>query len=147
MIHKAMKQIMNATGDLYGGRFRLLAAGYSIFYASLIQTIHNLWEWKRISGTDVTKCYQRAAGIALLIADELEKNLYTEYFLHIINDDKKRLKFESFEDEKELSIHFAINFLQWMELKLTSTTDEWFFMSLNYVYIMNLYRTFRLSVI
>ena len=53
----------------------------------------------RIIGTDVTKFYQQADGIALLIADELGKKLYTSYFLQIINDDEKRLTFESFEDE------------------------------------------------
>ena len=76
----------------------------------------------------------------------MEKNIYTEYFLHIINDDEKRLKFDIFEDEKELCVHVSRNFLQWMELKLTSTTDKCFCMSLNYAYIMNLYRTFRLLV-
>ena len=122
MIHKAMKQIINVTGDLHGGCFHFLAAGCSLFYASLIQPIQNLLGWKRISGTDVTHFYQQASGIALLIVDELQKNLYTEYFLHIINDDEKRLKFDIFEDEKELSVHVDINFLQWMELKRTSTT-------------------------
>ena len=146
MIYKATKQIINVTGDLHGGWFYFLAAGNSIFYASLIQPIHNLLGWKRISGTDVTKCYQQAAGIDILIADKLEKNLYAEYFLHIITDDEKRLKFESFEDEKELSVHVARNFLQWMELKQTSTTNKRFCMSSNYVYIMNFYRTFCLSV-
>ena len=112
MIHKSMKQIINVTGNLHGGCFHFLASGYSLFYASLIEPIQTLLGWKRISGTDVTKCYQHAAGIALLIADELEKNLYTEYLLHVINDDKKRLKFESFEDEKYLSVHVARNFLE-----------------------------------
>ena len=77
MIHKEMKQIINATGDLHGGCFHFLAAGYSLFYALLIQTIQTLLVWKRISQTYVTKCYQQAAGISLLIVDELDKNLWT----------------------------------------------------------------------
>ena len=93
-------------------------------YQAIVQHIQTLLVWNHISGTDFTKCYQRAAGLALLIVDELQKNLYTAYFLHIINDDKKRLKFESFEDEKYLSIHVAINFIQWMELERTFTTDK-----------------------
>ena len=76
----------------------------------------------------------------------MEKNLYTAYFLHIINDDEKRLKYDSFEYEKELSVHVARNFLEWMELKRKSSTDECFCVPLNYVYIMNIYWTFRLSV-
>ena len=71
MIHKAMKQIINVTGDLHDGCFHFLAAGYSLFYASFIQPIQTLLGRKRISGTDVTKFYQQAAGLALLIADEL----------------------------------------------------------------------------
>ena len=71
MIHKAMKQIINVTGDLHGGCFHFLAAGYSLFYASFIQPIQTLLGQKRISGTDVTRFYQQAAGLALLIADEL----------------------------------------------------------------------------
>ena len=30
-------------------------------------------------GTDVTKCYQQAAGIALMICDELERHLFGTY--------------------------------------------------------------------
>ena len=100
MIHKAMKQIINVTVDLHGGCFHFIASGYGLFYASLIQLIQTLLGWKRISVTDVPKCYQQAVDLALLIADELEKSLYTSYFLHMINDDKKGLKFESFEDNR-----------------------------------------------
>ena len=53
MIHKVTKQIINVTDDIHGGYFHFLAAGYSIFCASLIQSIHNLLGWNCISGTDV----------------------------------------------------------------------------------------------
>ena len=95
-----MEQIINVTGDLHGGCFNFLSAGYSIFYACLIQPIQNLLGCKHISGTDVSNCYQQAAGLALLIADELENSLCTACLLHILNDHKNRLKFESFKDEK-----------------------------------------------
>ena len=51
MIHKAMKHMINVTGDLHSGCFHFPVAGYSLFYASIIQTIHNLLGWKHISGT------------------------------------------------------------------------------------------------
>ena len=100
MIHKAMKHIINVTGNVYGGCFHFVTDGYSISYASLVQKVQALLGWKRIIGTDIIKCYQQADVISLLIEDELERNLYTAYFLHIINDDEKHLKFKSFEDEK-----------------------------------------------
>ena len=56
------------------------------------------------------------------------------------------MNFESFDDEKELSFHVAINFFELMELKRTFNTDECFCMSLNYVYIMNIYWTLSLSM-
>ena len=125
MINKAMKQIINVTGNLHDGCFHFLAAIYSLFYASLVQTIQTLLVCKRISGTDVTKCYQQAAGLALLIVDELEKKLYTAYFLHIINYDEKRLKFDIFEDENScLFMLSSISFSGWsLKEPLPPTSD------------------------
>ena len=125
MINKATKQIINVTGDLHGGCLHFLAAGYSLFDASLIQTIQTLLELKCIIGTYVTKWYQQASGLALLISDELENNLYTAYFLHIVNDDEQRLNFEIFEDENScLFMLSSISFSGWsLKEPLPPTSD------------------------
>ena len=74
-VAKGMQQIIHVPGDLHGGCFHFLSAIYSLYYAALIQPIQALIGWKRIKGTDVTKCYQQAAGLAMMITGELEKHL------------------------------------------------------------------------
>ena len=80
ILKKALSRIVHVTGDLHGGNFHFLAAVYSVFYGSLIQPIQTLLGWKRIRGTDVTKCYQQAAGLAILISDIIKKHLFDEFF-------------------------------------------------------------------
>ena len=71
MFRKALSRVVVVTGDLHGC-FHALMAVYSLFYAAIIQPIQTLLKWKRIVGTDITKCYQQAAGLALMICDETE---------------------------------------------------------------------------
>ena len=74
MLRKAMSRVVVVTGDLHGC-FHALMSVYSIFYGSLIQPIQTLLKWKRIKGSDITTCYQQAAGLALMISNEIEKQL------------------------------------------------------------------------
>ena len=75
MVRKALGQVIHVTGNLHSGRFHFLAAIYSLFYGSFIQFIQLLLGWKCIHRSDVTKCYQQAAGLVLMAADEMEKKL------------------------------------------------------------------------
>ena len=81
-----MQQITHVPGDLHGGCFHFLSAIYSLYYAALIQPIQALIGWKRIKGTDATKCYQQAAGLAMMITGELEKHLFHHYSDEISGD-------------------------------------------------------------
>ena len=74
MLRKAMSRVVVVTGNLHGC-FHALMSVYSIFYGSLIQPIQTLLKWKRIKGSDITTCYQQAAGLALMTSDEIEKRL------------------------------------------------------------------------
>ena len=74
MLRKAMSRVVVVTGDLHGC-FHFLMSVYSIFYGSLIHPIQTLLKWKRIKVSDITTCYQLAVGLALMINDEIEKNL------------------------------------------------------------------------
>ena len=74
MLSKAMSRVVVVTGDLHGC-FHVLMSVYSIFFGSLMQPIQTLLKWKRIKGSDITTCYQQAAGLALMISDEIEKQL------------------------------------------------------------------------
>ena len=78
--------MIHVPGDLHGGCFHFLSAIYSLYYGALIQPIQALVGWKRIKGTDVTKCYQQAAGLAIMIASELEKNLLNAYMHEVWTD-------------------------------------------------------------
>ena len=79
MIRRALGQVIHVIGDLHGGRFHFLTTIYSLFYGSLIQYIQVLLGWKQIRGSDETKCYQQAAGLVLMTADEGDKLLITAY--------------------------------------------------------------------
>ena len=80
MIKEALGQVINVTGDLHGGLFHFLSATYSLFYPCLIQPVQQLLGWKRICGSGVTECYQQAAGLTTMIADELERQFLAAYF-------------------------------------------------------------------
>eukprot|EP00957_Ditylum_brightwellii_P211380 15366112-Ditylum_brightwellii.AAC.1 len=86
VIRAAMKQVINVTGDLHAGCFHFLSSVYSIFYGALMQPVQVLLGWKQIRGTDVTKRYQQAAGLVLMITDELERHLIATFFDYILND-------------------------------------------------------------
>ena len=86
MIKHAMGQVIHVTGDLHGGLFHFLSAIYSLYYGTLIQPIQIMLGWKRISGTDVSKCYQQAAGLVLMICDEFERQLILHYFNDVFSN-------------------------------------------------------------
>ena len=73
----------------------------------MIQPIQALISWKRIKGTDVTKCYQQAAGLAILIIGELEKHLFHHYTNEISGDLDEVSKMLDIRDPKGLAIHMA----------------------------------------
>eukprot|EP00957_Ditylum_brightwellii_P177456 13516422-Ditylum_brightwellii.AAC.1 len=69
----AKDQVANVMGDLHAGCFHFLSSTYTAFYGALIQQFQAVLGWKQIKGSDMTKCYQQAAGLAIMIADELEQ--------------------------------------------------------------------------
>ena len=62
IIQKALKQVVNVTGDLHGGLFHFLHETYTLLFGILIQTVQALLGWKLIKGSDVTTCYQQSEG-------------------------------------------------------------------------------------
>jgi hypothetical protein len=147
MLHKAMGQVINVTGDLHGGRFHFLSAIYNLFYGSLIQFVQILLKWKRIKGSDVTKCYQQAAGLGLMIVDELDRQLFAAYIAEVEgNDETHSSPMATEEDPKELATIIAGGYREWLEQKQKSTTDEVFKMGLNLSLLMDMYRDFRVSL-
>ena len=58
-VTKSLQHVIHVPGDLHGGCFQILSAIYSLYYGALIQPIQALVGWKRIKGSDVTKCYQQ----------------------------------------------------------------------------------------
>eukprot|EP00957_Ditylum_brightwellii_P074242 5641520-Ditylum_brightwellii.AAC.1 len=123
-IRNAMKQVINITGNLHAGCFHFLSAISFIFYGALLQPVQVLLRWKQIRGTDVTKCYQQAAGLALMIADELECHLIATFFDYVFNDPIKKEEFDNKEDPEEFVILVARAFLLWLDTKQETTTNE-----------------------
>ena len=147
-IYKALGQVIHITGDLHGGCFHFLSAIYSLFYGSLIQFMQILLGWKRIRGSDVTKCYQQAAGLVLMICDEFDKKLMA-YFLHIVQeeDGEQRVTLEAcIDDSREFALIVASMFIEWMEKKQQESTDDVFKMIINFMILVEFYREFRLAL-
>ena len=145
-VAKGMQQIIHVPGDLHGGCFHFLSAIYTLYYAALIQPIQALIGWKRIKGTDVTKCYQQAAGLAMMITGELEKHLFHHYTNEISGDLDEVSKMLDIRDRKALAIHMADGYHRWIETKLKNSTDQYLKMTISFVRLMDMYRLFRLSV-
>ena len=104
MIKNALGQVIHISGDLHSGQFHFLAAIYSLFYGSMIQFFQLLLGWKQIRGTDVTKCYQQATGLALMVAEELDKMLMGECMSDLKEDESEDFQcIENEEDAKELA--------------------------------------------
>ena len=145
-VAKVMQQITHVPGDLHGGCFHFLSAIYSLYYAALIQPIQALISWKRMKGTDVTKCYQQAAGLLMMITGELEKQLFHHYSNEISGDLDEVSKMLDIQDPKALAIHMADGYHTWLETKVKSSTDQYLKMSISFVRLMDMYRLFCLSV-
>jgi hypothetical protein len=133
MIKEALGQVIHITGDLHGGLFHFLSANYSLFYPCLIQIVQELLAWKRICGSDITKCYQQAAGLAIMIADELERQMLAAYFETVCNDNESFERFQRADGPENFAIMIAKGYMEWMDEKRKSTTDEVFLMVLNFI--------------
>ena len=121
MVRKALGQVIHVTGDLHGRRFHFLAAIYSLFYGSFIQFIQLLLGWKCIRGTDVTKCYQQAAGLILMAADEIKKVLVATYVHEVLftnSEEREHLCCER--NSKEYGLLFAKGYRGWLKKKATN---------------------------
>ena len=147
MIKAALCQVIHIPGDLHGGRFHFLSAIYSLFYGSLIQYIQILLGWKKIRGSDITQCYQQAAGLVTMITDELEKHLMGAFIheTHFRNDQTlNSIKVEK--DGREVAILIATQYHQWLLYKQQNSDDEVFRMCINFVLLVNTYREFRIAL-
>jgi hypothetical protein len=145
-IQKALKQIIHVPGDLHGGCFHFLSAIYSLFYGSLIQPIQILLGWKRIRGSDVTKCYQQAAGLALMASTEFERHLFHAFFKEIYQNPDMVLEIIRTNDAPALALKLASKYQEWFKTKRSTTKDEYFQSALNFVSMMERYRVFRISL-
>ena len=85
ILRKALIRVVVVTGDLHGC-FHCLMPVNSLFYGALIQPIQTVLKWKRIQGSDITKCYQQANGLATMIPDEVERHLVTHCISEMENN-------------------------------------------------------------
>ena len=155
VLRHALGQVVHVTGDLHGGQFHFLSAIYTLFYPCLIQPVQELVAWKRICGTDVTKCYQQAAGLVMMIGTELERNLIPLYIHDKASDPEVRermlyIRNQDGEQEQKNQENFAVDlakgFHDWTKTKRASTSDDVFKMSLNFVELVRYYREFKLAL-
>ena len=55
--------------------------------------------------TDLAKCYQRAAGLALMIGTEIDRVLTVAYLHGVATDDDQNDLFRRVKDSEELAMH------------------------------------------
>jgi hypothetical protein len=146
LLNAALGQVINIIGDLHGGGFHFLGCVYNLYYAVLIQPFQTALGWKRICGSDVTKCYQQAAALALLLLDEGKRILYGEFSRQLLNNEEDCEEFQGIADPEESAVWFIRKFHSWIDERLLLTTDEDFFALLQFAKLMRRYRLFRVSV-
>jgi hypothetical protein len=133
--------------DLHGGCFHFLSAIYSVFYGALLQPIQSVLGWKRIKGNDVTKCYQQAAGLALLVGTEIDRLLIALYIHEVITG---KVPGDIVPDNEELNDNLAIilaqGFIKWKVKKGDNTNDDYLKMIITFSRLLEMYRLFRLSI-
>ena len=146
MLQEALERIIFLPGDLHGGGIHIMQVVYNLFYGTILQKIQTVLKWKRIRGSDVTKCYQQSTSLALIVSTEVERHLLTEYIKHIHQDPHQRREVNKFKDAKAFAIRIANGYTKWMNDRRKNTTDEVFRMILNFVAVMNIYKSFRVAV-
>lgn len=146
ILKKALSRVVHVTGDLHGGNFHFLSAVYTMFYGCLLQPIQTMLGWKRIKGSDVTKCYQLAALLALTVAEVVEKELFGTFFQELLLIQKEVDRLNRIKDPADYCVEITRLFDVWCEKKRGTTTDERLLMLLNYIKAMHYYRLFRVSV-
>ena len=124
MLQKAMDQVTFIPGDLHGGSFHIMQVVYNLFYCALIQKVQAVLKWKRICGSDVSKCYQQATSLASIFATELERGVLDEYIKIVHHSVDRRRAFQRIHNAKKLAIHLAQGYRKWMEECRKDTTDK-----------------------
>ena len=139
-------QLIHVPRDLHGGCFHFLSAIYSLYYGALIQPIQALVGWKRIKGSDITKCYQQAAGLAIMIASELEKNLLNVYMHEVWLDGDATTRMNAINNPNALALAIADGYQTWLDDKIESSMDQYLVTVISYVKLMEMYRLFCHSI-
>ena len=93
-------------------------------------------KWKRICGSDVSKCYQQVASLASILATEMEHHFSSEYFKLVYHSQDKKTAFNNIQDSQEFAICVARGYTRWIRNKWRSTDDQVSRMALNFVSIL-----------
>jgi hypothetical protein len=84
--------------------------------------------WKRIKGSDVPACYQQAAGLALMVFEEVqrevERQLYTAFTIYLDGDETLKAEWQHQESFKDRACFFARTFESWCDDRLANSTDQ-----------------------
>ena len=140
------KSVVNVTGDLHGGCFHFLQVTYTLIFGSLVQPVQALLGWKHTKISDVTTCYQQAAGLTIIMDDEMEIHLLASYLLTVAASETLFNALKNNEDTEVAAIAIASGYLDWMKEKRRMGTHDYFVMSVNFVHLIKMYHIFRLLI-
>ena len=144
MLQQALDQVILIPGDPHGGGFHIMQIIYNLFYGILLQKLQAVLKWKRMCGSDVSKCYHQSTSLASIVATKVDRQLLAEHSIAVYENQDKRFQFNAIRNPEQFAIHVAESFTAWIEDCHHHTTDQVFRMILNFVSIMNLYRLFVL---
>ena len=81
-----------------------------------------------------------------MIADELERQFLAAYFDDVCDNNELLHRLQSTQDAKAFAILIVEEYLDCLDEKRSSTTDEVFRMAIKFMQMINLYREFRLAL-
>ena len=90
---------------------------YNLFYGTLLQKLQAVLKWKRICGSDVSKCYQQSMSLASIAATEVDRRLFAEHCRDAYKDQDTRFWFNAIRDSEQFASHVAKSFTVWIEVR------------------------------
>ena len=94
----------------------------------------------------MTKCYQQAASLVLMAADEVEKLLVVTYLHKVLYTNcEAREKLCHERNSKQYGLLITKGYWKWLKTKQRTTTKKVFRMLVNFVLLSDEYREFQMG--
>ena len=139
-ITQVIHRVVPINGDLHV-RFHMLDAVYRLFYGGFLQPIQYRLQWKRLYAQDVSKSYQLAHRLAVMVFDEVDR-IMIDVFVTSTMTLEKTDEILHFQGGEGLAVHIAEQYMVYLQRQVKECKD-WLHRYLsNYLLIMCKYLAF-----